>query len=371
MTTSAGNLSAISLFSGGGGFDLGIEAVGFTTLFATDVDSACYDTLETNKRIAASLNKPFLKQATIVKSCVRDLDADAILSHINLKKGDVDLMVGGPPCQSFSIIGRRNGRDDPNGKLLDDYLRLLAGLQPRVFIFENVKGIESVENGELFRTLLDQMRHPAAGLNYRLSRFCLNASNYGVPQNRERIIVIGSRDGNTIDKIPQLTRDSSSSGVSTVRKRTVSDAFRGLPQAESSFPPNHRGRVHSKRIVERYANLNPGERDPKTRINKLDFSKPSFTIVSGSSNSGGKGHIHPRESREVTPRESARLQTFPDWWTFEGKRASDARRQIGNAVPPLLAAIIANEVRYNIFQLPRIDFPSIVAFLDQTHLEFN
>ena len=350
---------------------MGIEAAGFTTLFATDIDSACCQTLRNNKQSSAELNRPFLQHAKIVQSCVKDLKAEDILSSINLQPGEVDLMIGGPPCQSFSIIGRRNGRNDPNGELLGDYLRLLAGIQPKVFIFENVKGIKSIENGNLYRDLLGKLRQPASGLIYELSPFCLNASAYGVPQKRERVFIIGSKSGIRIDSIPGIFEHSVHRSGNGAKQRTVAHAFRDLPEAESTYPPNHIGRKHSKRIAERYASLKPGERDPKTRINKLDLSKPSFTIVSGSAESGGKGHIHPTEPREVTPRESARIQTFPDWWEFKGARVSDARRQIGNAVPPILAAHIANEIRCVVFGRKRLRLSSIIEVLDQNHLVPN
>ena len=368
MALTTSQLTAVSLFSGAGGFDLGIEAAGFTTLFATDIDLACCHTLQKNKQTSAELNRPFLQNAEIVQSCVKELKAEDILSSIKLDPGDVDLMIGGPPCQSFSIIGRRNGRNDPNGELLDDYLRLLAGIQPNVFIFENVKGIKSIDGGKLYNDLLGKLQQPVSGLAYELSPFCLNSSDYGVPQNRERVFIIGSRHGHLISRIPAVTGESSDSLQPFVKKRTVADALRNLSMGESTYPPNHNGRLHSRRIAKRYANLRPGERDPNTRINKLDLSKPSFTIVSGSARSGGKGHIHPTEPREVTPRESARIQTFPDWWMFQGSRKADARRQIGNAVPPILAAAIANEIRYLLFGRRRLDFGSIVHSLSQSHL---
>ena len=111
---------------------------------------------------------------------------------------------------------------------------------------------------------------------------------------------------------------------------------------------NHIGRKHSQRIISRYENLKFGERDPKTRINKLHPERPSFTIIVGSDKGGGKGHIHPFFPREVTPRESARMQTFPDWWEFYGT-GRHIIRQVGNAVPPLFAALFAEHLRVHIF----------------------
>jgi DNA (cytosine-5)-methyltransferase 1 len=120
-------------------------------------------------------------------------------------------------------------------------------------------------------------------------------------------------------------------------------------------------------IVERYAGMRPGQRDVHTRINKLDLRRPSFTIIVGSDKGGGKGHIHPTEPREVTPRESARIQTFPDWWAFAGT-VRHPIRQIGNAVPPLLASAVGNAIREQILGIPSVPFREVIEILDQQHL---
>ncbi len=368
LTRAEPNLTAVSLFSGAGGFDLGIEAAGFVTLYATDIDAACCETLRVNKTRASELKKPFLQSAMIVERCIKNLTAYEILSSIDMQPGEVDLLIGGPPCQTFSVIGRRNGKNDPRGELVDDYIRILAGIRPKAFLFENVKGLKTIDDGSVYEDLICKMRNPVDDLSYEVSPFCLNASDFGVPQNRERIFIIGSSDGIRMESIPGILEQASCQNGNGFERRTVADALHALPKAESTNPPNHRGRKHSKRIAERYANLKPGERDPMTRINKLDLSKPAYTIVSGSANSGGKGHIHPTEPREVTPRESARIQTFPDWWEFKGTRAADARRQIGNAVPPLLAAKITAEMLSTIFGMPKLEYCYILNELDQTHL---
>ncbi|MCG3773354.1 MAG: Modification methylase AplI [Nitrospira sp.] len=121
--------------------------------------------------------------------------------------------------------------------------------------------------------------------------------------------------------------------------------------------------------MDRYRSLKPGERDPKTRINKLDLDKPSFTIIVGSDKGGGKGHVHPSEPREVTPRESARIQTFPDWWAFSGTSRHPIR-QVGNAVPPLMAAAVGNALRSQVFGEAEISLADAVKALEQQHL-FN
>jgi DNA (cytosine-5)-methyltransferase 1 len=149
---------------------------------------------------------------------------------------------------------------------------------------------------------------------------------------------------------------------------TVADALRGLPlPGEDSALHNHTGRVHSQRIIERYRNLRYGERDPATRINKLDPERPSYTIIVGSDKGGGKGHVHPFEPREVTPRESARMQGFPDHWEFTGT-VRHPIRQVGNAVPPLFAAKMAYHLKREVFRID--DEPSHEELLDSLGLNY-
>lgn len=362
------NLKAVSIFSGGGGLDLGMEAAGFSTLFSSDNDHRSCETLINNRDEAARRGKPFLQHALVHEADVEDLQADFILQTIEMQPGELDLLIGGPPCQAFSVFGRRMGRQDPRGQLVYEYLRLLNGLRPEAFVFENVYGFLTVEGGEVFKEVTAQLRNPAPGLHYTLSIHRLNAVDYGVPQFRDRVFIIGHRGGASVAEIPSITAEKTDLFTRLPRYRTVRDGLRDLPPAESDYPPNHTGRTHSQRIIDRYASLKFGERDSKTRINKLDLDRPSFTIIVGSDKGGGKGHVHPLEPREVTPRESARMQTFPDWWAFAGNRTRDPIRQIGNAVPPLLAAAVGNEIRRAIFGLPRIPFGQIVDMLDQHHL---
>jgi DNA (cytosine-5)-methyltransferase 1 len=154
--------------------------------------------------------------------------------------------------------------------------------------------------------------------------------------------------------------------------RTVDEALRFLPTDwEQSNVPNHKGREHSQRIIERYKHLAFGERDPKTRINKLNPNRPSFTIIVGSDHGGGKGHVHPFAPREVTPRESARMQTFPDWWEFYGT-GRHVIRQVGNAVPPLFAAILAEHVKAHLFSARKKQtYDQLVELLDLKWLQSN
>jgi len=361
-------LTCVSLFSGGGGLDLGLEAAGFSTKYATDIDFHSCQTLNNGKLISKQLNKPFLQEAIIEQQDILDLNGSDILKALNFKPRQLDLLAGGPPCQAFSIFGKRQGRSDPRGQLVDHYLRLLEELEPKAFLFENVFGLMTIDGGKILEQLLEKLSEPKKGLKYKVSFLRLNAVNYGVPQNRDRVFIIGHLDGGEIDSVPILTSKEESPLSTSLPLRTVRDALRDLPGIGESNLANHTGRVHSQRIIDRYASLKPRERDPKTRINKLDLDSPSFTIIVGSDAGGGKGHVHPIEPREVTPRESARIQTFPDWWSFSGTSRHPIR-QIGNAVPPLLGAMIGNEIRHKLFCRNKVSLDEICNVLDLQHLQ--
>lgn len=349
-------LKLVSLFSGGGGLDIGLGAAGFKTLFANDVVPQCCETLKQNMG----------KRTTVVCDDIKNVTGVAIRNALGLKNYEcVDLLAGGPPCQAFSIFGRRKGRADPRGQMVYQYFRILSELQPKVFVFENVFGLLTVENGEVYKLVCEKLAHPSKKLDYDIRAFRLNAVDYGVPQYRDRIIIVGSRTGRNVTEIPPVVFKCPGRGQ--LPYRTVADALRGLENPNDVYPANHMGRVHGPAIVNRYAAMTPGERDSHTRINKLDLTRPSFTIICGSNCGGGKGHIHPIEPREVTPRESARLQTFPDSWTFVGK-GRYAISQVGNAVPSLLAFAVGNEIRERIFGLRKVPFRTGLIRMGQQHL---
>jgi DNA (cytosine-5)-methyltransferase 1 len=228
----------------------------------------------------------------------------------------------------------------------------------------------TIEGGSLLELIIDKLSKPKRGLKYDISLHRLNAVDFGVPQLRDRVFLIGTRTGSQVGMIhPWVGAGDDLFSSALPRLRTVRDGLRGLPPIGSDDPSNHSGRDHSERIIKRYASLQPGERDPKTRINKLDLDRPSFTIIVGSDRGGGKGHVHPLEPREVTPRESARMQTFPDWWTFSGTSRHPIR-QVGNAVPPLLAAAVGSAIASEVFGKAKTSLIGAAERLGQLHL-FN
>jgi DNA (cytosine-5)-methyltransferase 1 len=336
-------INTISLFSGGGGLDLGFASAGYNIALSSDIDYYSCKTLEINQN-----KRSYYQKHPVINDDVKNLNKDLIMKTSGIDR--VDFLIGGPPCQAFSVFGRRKGLEDPRGGLIYQYARIVEELQPEGFLFENVSGLKTINDGDILCELTDFLSFDG---HYKVAVNEYDVVNYGVPQSRRRIIIIGSRK--------QISRLEPTHGILENNLdlfklhpyNTVGLALKGLPPYLTSWTetPNinaHVGRIHSERIRDRYASLDYGERDTKTRINKLDPNKPSFTIIVGSDKGGGKGHIHPYENREVTPRESARLQTFPDWWYFHGT-GRHVIRQVGNAVPPLFAAQIAIHVKKELF----------------------
>jgi len=365
---------AISLFSGAGGLDLGIEAAGFTTRLCTDIDDFSCKTLSLNKQRQSEPGKTgFLSHANIVQKNIKEYPSSEILKDAGLKKSEVDLIYGGPPCQAFSVFGKRQGMDDPRGTLIWDYIRVIKDIQPKFFIFENVAGLLTIDDGAVFELLQKELSTDKAGKPlYTLSHALLNTAAYGVPQYRQRVIIYGRKGKNSLPiPLPQPTHyilpDQPEEGLRP--PVTVEDALRLLPRKADGSVPNHVGRKHGEAVMARYASMAFGQRDTKTRINRLDPNKPSFTIVVGSDKGGGKGHVHPYEPREVTPRESARMQSFPDYWEFTGTSRHPIR-QVGNAVPPLFAAVIAsNLLKYGFGEKDTLDYDGLVHKLGLKYLE--
>jgi DNA (cytosine-5)-methyltransferase 1 len=339
----------VSLFSGAGGFDLGIEAAGFTTKLCTDVDHHSCRTLEANRRAPVGGDGTGrLSEARVVQRDIRDYPTSEMLADAGLQKEEVALVYGGAPCQSFSVFGRRKGMDDPRGLLLWDFLRVVREIEPTCFVFENVAGLLSIDNGGLFGEFLDALSKDEAGDEiYTVTRHLLDTASFGVPQYRSRVIVFGAK-GKKVPCPAKTHAAGPEDGHGLPPAATVGDALGGLQDPSKMHLPNHVGRTHGQDIVDRYGGLRYGQRDPKTRINRLNPKRPSFTIVVGSDKGGGKGHVHPFAPREVTPRESARLQSFPDFWEFSGTGRHPIR-QVGNAVPPVFAGAIGAHLLKEVF----------------------
>jgi len=383
-TTSAahlinGKVPVISLFSGAGGLDLGLEATGiFETRCCLEVDSHSCITLRHNRREGRrSGTHDFLRNAVVLQRDAWQVEGEALLRAARLRKGQVALLTGGPPCQSFSVFGRRRGMDDPRGNLMWRFVSYVKALEPECFWLENVPGLLTVDGGETFKQVLQALE---AIQPYKVKFYVVEAADYGVPQYRKRVFIIGSRSGIELpSNLPELLATHGGTGQlkgddiqmepNRLPRVCVKHALTGLPE-ELGTIHNHIGRKHSDEIKNRYRNLRLGERDSATRINKLHPDRPSYTIIVGSDKGGGKGHVHPLQPREVTPRESARMQTFPDFWYFSGTSRHPIR-QVGNAVPPVLAAVWAKYIALNLFGIPLGTLRTtdeMLLSLGQTHL---
>ena len=208
----------ISLFSGAGGLDIGFELAGFETVVAVELDSSCCDTLRTNRPNICVLNKS-----------VTDVSGDELLALAHLKKGDPALVIGGPPCQSFSLAGLRKGLDDERGKLLFEFVRIVRETLPKGFVLENVRGLVNWDNGSALGLLIEELSKPidSDGVIYQYEVAkpqILNAVDYGVPQYRERLIVVGNRMSKTfLYPAPEIF----------IPQKTVWDAIGNLPTPEA------------------------------------------------------------------------------------------------------------------------------------------
>ena len=335
-------INTVALFSGGGGLDLGFSAAGFNIIYSSDIDPYSCRTLVQNQGKKAYLNEHIVECADI-----RNVTAEMIEAKTKKK---TDFVIGGPPCQSFSVFGKRKGLSDPRGNLIYEYTRLLEELNPEGFLFENVAGLKTIHGGELYSELLETL---SISGRYAVSAHEYEVADFGIPQFRRRVFFIGSKKGHSVPQMEPTHTNPNSLFNAHEAFKTVQDVLSGMPSPITDWSQlpainGHVGRNHSDVIIKRYSSLIHGERDHKTRINKLHPKKPSYTIIVGSDKGGGKGHVHPFEPREVTPRESARIQTFPDWWEFNGT-GRHVIRQVGNAVPPLFAAILAEHIAEHVF----------------------
>ena len=304
---------------------MGAYLSGFKTLLSSDIKPAFIETIHHN-----------LPHARIYSEDAMKLTPKMIREISSLNDSDLDLMIAGPPCQSFSILGKRGALDDPRGLLTVKYIELVAGLQPKSFVFENVPGLLNVNNGEDFKNLWVFIKKTT---NYQLFIKKCNAFDYGIPQSRERVIIVGFRpDVNCGDfKYPLKP-------TGRFVKNLPDKVPSGWALEDIDNLPNHIVRVHSPKIRERYSKIKQGERDKIDHTDRIDPKVPSGTVLVGSSAGGGRPHIHPYEPRVISVREAARLQSFPDWYEFCGS-TTDQYRQVGNAVPVLMAYEILKCIR--------------------------
>ena len=378
---------AIDLFAGAGGFSLGIEQAGFDVAVAVEQDPIHAAVYAFNFPHTKVLCKDIVRLSCqeIQEAMGKWVTDNGLPSnHYN----QIDLVIGGPPCQGFSLIGKRQ-LDDVRNKMVFEFCRLVKELQPRYFVMENVSGLCQQKYQTLFQELLTQFR--AAGYEITEPVQVLNAASFGVPQKRRRLFVLGAKVG--VAKLaypePKLTQES--------QYLTVRDAIADLPNLDDfaelqkndsvqlspkqlrlleaqampyaeklrdiiteldnfAYPrPEWDPRLltssmqtrHNQTSIERFQQTLPGKLEPISRLQRLDWNKPCHTLRAGTGSEHGSytspRPLHPQYPRVISVREAARLHSFPDWFRFHVTKWHGFR-QVGNAVPPLLGRVLGKQI---------------------------
>lgn len=302
----------VSLFSGGGGLDIGFERSGWNPVVCVDNDPVACQTL--------SENRP---EWNVVCEDIRQFDARPYAG--------ADAVVGGPPCQGFSTAGKGDP-SDPRNFLWREYMRVVREVRPRAVVLENVSALTHRRNGDHLSGIMNELEDQGYNFAYGV----LNAADFGVPQARRRLVVIGVLNGAA--SLPTPTTAGA--------QPTVWEAISDLVDLPDDPEFSHVANRHAPRVVERWRDLAPGETDPNYRRARLDAARPSLTIRAGGGYGPNGDHlagfhppIHPTLPRQLTVREAARLQSFPDDWKLCGPKTIQGR-QIGNAVPVNLGEAI-------------------------------
>lgn len=372
MPAASHSPTTIDLFAGAGGLSLGFHLEGFTPLVGTDFDADAANTYRRN-----------FPNTRFIEGPIEEVPTDRILEIAGVGEGNVDVMLGGPPCQAFSVYNHQRGFHDARSGLFREYLRLVEGLMPKVIVIENVLGMASLGGGKAVEEIHTQL----VRLGYNVEDRVLEAERFGVPQERRRLFFLASRIGSLA--WPEPTHASGDDLFARGLKPlvTVADALSDLPPLELGegcegpvpyhAPPvgayqkwaragstgvtNHIAPSLGSMNVERMRFIPPGGswRDIPTdllpagmkRAKRSDHTKRygrlhpdglASTILTKCDLHWG-AYIHPSQDRTLTVREAARFQSFPDWFTFTGSRV-EQYRQVGNAVPPLLASAMARAV---------------------------
>jgi len=343
------NPTVISLYSGAGGIDYGLEAAGFETRVATDLDADCCRTL--------TLNRPW----PVLQGSITEISSSRLLAAAGLRRGEADLLAGGPPCQPFSKSGYWASGDslrlkDPRAVTLTEYFRVLEATLPKAFLLENVEGMaynKKSEAVDVINGLLEDINR-RQGTSYKIRCSVLSAADYGVPQMRSRFIMVGSREGLSFRFPPATHRspDCVTTDESLPMYRTAWDAL-----ADVELQPGESLRMRGK-----WADLLPSIPEGMNYLHhtnrgggqplfgwrrrywsfllKLAKNRPSWTIQAQPGPAIGPFHW---SSRLLSARELCRLQTFPDDVLITGGRGA-VQRQVGNAVPSLLAEVIGRAI---------------------------
>lgn len=350
-------LKVISLFTGAGGLDLGFEAAGFDTAVAVEMDARCVETLRANR------------SWPVIERDVGKVPTDELLETGGLEVGEADILIGGPPCQPFSksgfwATGDARRLEDPRATTIDHYLRILGETRPRAFLLENVEGLGFRGKDEGLARISEAVAaiNELHGTSYQPAVAVLNAADYGVPQLRRRLFVVAARDGASF-RFPEATHvgpDAERLGDNRRRWLTAWDALHDLPaprDAALALKGKWAGLLPSIPEGENYLHhTDRGDGEPLfgwrrrywSFLLKLAKDQPAWTLQAQPGPATGPFHW---TSRRLSMREMARLQTFPDDFTVLGS-VVDAQKQLGNAVPSLLAEVLARAIRTQVLSEP-------------------
>ena len=370
-------LNAVELFCGAGGLSIGLSRAGFHIALANEIEPDFAATF--------SLNHPETK---MLNEDIHDID----FARESLKTGitDVTLVSGGPPCQGFSTVGSKNRRDERNS-LFYEYLRAVAELNPLYVIFENVSGFKKMYDGEAYLALTTELR----SMGYDLASSILEASDYGLPQRRQRTIIVGWKKHLPAVSLPSPTHFSSEDLFGGAKKLTVMDAISDLPPLEANSTSNEyasspkndyqqrmRGEVeeltehnssnYGSKMQEILSLIPEGGTvdDLPLRLRPKNYFRntyarlyptlPSPTVTRNFGTPSSSRCVHPFQNRALSTREGARLQGFHDSYVFTGSKTSK-NLQIGNAVPPIFGEVIANEIIKSIraTELKNLSIPAV------------
>jgi DNA (cytosine-5)-methyltransferase 1 len=385
--------SVLDTFAGAGGFSLGFELAGAKVVGAIEIDSWACETFK--------FNHP---DATVIQGDITAMSDEQIISAFGKFKPDI--VLGGPPCQGFSICNKNNGDPkDPRNSLFEEFIRVGCLLTPKVMIMENVPNLINAKT-ESKELVVDIIKSELRNLGYHVEHRILEATDYGVPQIRRRLVVIATQK-KLESPFPEKTHTTMSSPdlfeASFKKCPTLWDAISDLPEiearegseeAEYSMPPqneyqslmrngasklfNHKSMSHSKRLVERFASMSWGDSTSDVpdhlrplKRNSTEFSEKAYDQNNRRMHPERQCHtvpasfyanfVHPYKNRNFTAREGARIQSFPDWYVFKGKPTVVSHKllhregrleekhlcqynQIGNAVPPLMGKVIAENI---------------------------
>ena len=355
-------LKAISLFSGAGGMDIGVSEAGFDTLACIEQDIFCCETLRHNFKREG-------KKTKVIEDDIRNIDPDSLMNELGIKRGEVDLLYGGSPCQSFSQIGKMESLKDERGLLLFQMIRFAKAIKPKAIFIEQVKGLLNARdyNGHA-GGVLDMLLSDLKDLGYQIKWKVINAADYGVTQLRKRVFVVAVRSGIKFD-FPPPTHGSQEFSLPLFSVKpyfTVGEAIKGLGTPEKKnegaredshidvTPAGDKLRIHgvpegsflAAQIhlpKEQVQNLTKKD---TTKYLRLSRSRPANTLR------GGEIFFHPIENRYLTPREYMRIHGYPDNYVLKGPIRSrsgrvknlDQHRQVANSVPPPVAKAIANNI---------------------------